>query len=254
MALLNTAQLSSKIQSDTGEQISVTNKSNIHRANKVENDLDILKTGSKTWALAKDKVTISTTFTNNTNLEVSDFTIKDTLSEGASFVAGSVKVDSVSHEEFNPIDGFSLSATVGGFGSEMDISYEIEIDPFVQANSITNSSAFSFNIDNKQFSLNSNTITIKIMDNEVFLLKTASASAVKEGDVITYTIEITNEGEIENTDLFFTDPIPEGTTFVEGSVKIDDVEKEDYNPVQGFKLDNLPAKGKIVVEFKVQVN
>lgn len=46
--------------------------------------------------------------------------------------------------------------------------------------------------------------------------------AVK-GDILTYTSTVTNTGSIPVTDVMFTDDIPAGTTFVDGSVYIDGV-------------------------------
>ena len=56
--------------------------------------------------------------------------------------------------------------------------------------------------------------------NEVSMYKYASSSAVISGDTLTYTIEITNDGTFENTDLVFKDELPEGVSFVEGTVKV----------------------------------
>ncbi len=86
------------------------------------------------------------------------------------------------------------------------------------------------------------------------LLKTADTSAVKSGDTITYTITITNSGTITNTNLFFTDPTPSETTFVDGSVEIDDTSNPSFNPQTGFNLSDLEANQTIIVNFKVKIN
>ena len=63
-----------------------------------------------------------------------------------------------------------------------------------------------------------------------------------------------NEGDIINTNLFFKDPIPEGTTFVAGSVKVNQEEKADFDPAVGFNLDDLNPNGEITVTFEVKVD
>ena len=109
-------------------------------------------------------------------------------------------------------------------------------------------------LNGQKFVINSSELKITVLQNKISLLKTATPSAVKSGDEITYTIMITNAGEMTNTDLLFTDEIPTGTAFVENSVKIDDIEKAGYNPADGFALNDLEANGSIKVEFKVLVN
>ena len=56
------------------------------------------------------------------------------------------------------------------------------------------------------------------------------------------------------TNLLFSDVIPANTTFVENSVKIDNVQQLSYNPETGFSLPNLAVNASVVVEFDVTVN
>ncbi len=253
MAILNSAQLNSYIQNKAGEKVSVTSISNTQRINKVDTDIIVEKQAQKNWAIPKDEILVTTKITNNTDVNLEDFHFQDTLSTGASFVAGSVKVGSLEREELDPIAGFDLVATVGSLGGECEISYKILIDEYPEVDEITLASTINFTLDEKQFALTSNTARIALLNNEVYLLKTASTTAVKSGDEIVYTIEITNSGTIDNTDLYFEDKIPNGTQFVENSVKVNGVEKTIFDPATGFALEDLPAQGKITVEFTVKV-
>ena len=253
MAILNTANLTSKVTLDTGETFDFTTNSNTSRSNKVDDDIKISKTVSKNWVKAEDVVTISTQLTNNMSVDIEDINIKDTLTEGATFIPGTVKVGEQTYQDFDPIVGFKLPVTIGGFGADMVVSYNISVDKYLSVSSIKNQSTINVNVDNKQFELNSTQMEIKILDNEIYLTKTANLMAVKSGDRLTYTIEISNNGQYTNTELFFKDTIPEGTTFVENSVKIDKVLKEGLNPNTGFELSDLTPSGTIVVEFSVDV-
>ena len=254
MAILNSASLKSNILNTQGEKVEVTTKSNTHRANQVEKDITIVKASEKDWALEKDKLKVTTTITNNTDIDIeNNFQVKDTLTEGAAFVDGTLKIGSVDHADLNPITGFMLPITLGGSGGEVEVSYEIAVGQYLAVDSIKNSTNVNFSVDSQQFTLNSNEKEITILNNEIWLLKTASARIVKSGDEITYTIAITNNGELTNTDLVFTDEIPEGTTFVEDSVKIDGTEKTGLNPANGFPLEDLAPQGATTVEFKVLV-
>ena len=254
MAILNTAFLTSKVSDGSSEPVEISTKSNIHRANNVDNDITIEKTTVKNWVIPKEKITITTTLTNNTNTNLTQLKIKDTLSEGAQFVAGSIMIGSQNYDMYNPIEGFTLPVEIGGFGAEMVITYDIIVDEYSDVNNITNTTNVNLTLDNKTFEIQSNELGLKIMDNDVTLFKSADTLAVKSGDTITYTIEISNSGTLTNTNLFFKDPIPDGTAFVENSVKIDSEEQLGYNPSTGFSLKDLGPNETIMVEFKVTVN
>lgn len=246
--------MASKINTGFGETIDVSAQSNTNTLNQIDVDFLLEKTAQKDWALPEETITLTTKITNNSSLAISDISFLDTLSSDASFVPGSVEIDSQKYENFNPITGFVLSGTLNGFGAYLEMSYKIKVSKYVEKNSITSKTTISFASEGKNFELQSNEKEIAILNNEVYLLKESSSSAVVSGDEVTYTITISNDGSFENTNLVFTDILPNEVTFVESSVKIDNEEKTTYNPSSGFSLNNLPAGGKIVVEFKVKIN
>lgn len=254
MAVLNSAKITSKITSPSGGQTQQTTTSNTHRANNVDTDVVVVKTASKDWLSPKDTVTITTIITNNTDVNIENITVTDTISEGATFVEGSVQLGAMRYPNYNVVDGFTMPITLGGSGNEVRFTYEILVDDYLNVDKITDTSKLDFSLGSEPFSINSETLEMNVLVNDVYLLKEADKSAVKSGDIITYTITITNDGAYTNTDITFTDTIPDSTTFVTGSVKIDDVEHSDYNPNDGFPLDDLNTNSSIKVVFKVQVN
>lgn len=99
----------------------------------------------------------------------------------------------------------------------------------------------------------SNTVAIFIVKQNMQILKQCSSNVVIAGQLLTFTNTISNLGNAANTNVVFTDLIPEETAFVEGSVKIIDVEQPDYNPAEGFSLDNLSPQDKVIVIFEVTI-
>ena len=160
----------------------------------------------------------------------------------------------VDYPNENPITGFSLPIDISALGGEMIMTYNFTVNNHTEKNSIANSSELAVTLNNKNFNLTSNVVEVQIINNEVSMYKYASSSAVISGDTLTYTIEITNDGTFENTDLVFKDELPEGVSFVEGTVKVDGVTQADANPVTGFSLRNLTANDTIKVEFNVIIN
>lgn len=92
MPLINTATLTSNIQSDTGESVTITTKSNSLITNNINTDILVELSTNKNWAIPQDRIVITTKITNNSNINISDLTFKSTISEGASFVSESVSI------------------------------------------------------------------------------------------------------------------------------------------------------------------
>lgn len=254
MAIINMANLTSTITSTSGTTFNVSAKSNAVEIYDLTTELLVVKTTQKEWTIPGDKLTLTTTITNNLNTNISDITIKDTLGTGAKFVEGTLKVGTESYPDVNPITGATLPVTVGGQGGELTFSYEVAVDDPAEVETFVNQSNVQFEISGTQYNVSSNEVSVHILDNQVYLLKTADKTIVKSKDVVTFTITITNDGELENTNMMFSDPLPTGATFVAGSVKIDDEEKADLNPTTGFALSNLAAGGQIKIEFQVTID
>lgn len=254
MGIVNKAQITSQIDNPDGGKIDLTTFSNVCITTKVESDFIVEKTAQKDWALPKEKITVTTKITNNSNLTIQNFTFKDTLSPSASFVPGTVKISDEPKPTFNPITGFSSNAQIGGFGAFAEITYEIQISEYPEESVVKNKTGLTLTFDSQEFSLTSNEKEISIVENEVYLLKECSPVAVVSGNEMTYTITITNEGSLENTNIVFSDSIPSDVTFVNETVVVNGTPQPTYNPTTGFPLPNLPANGTITISFKVQVN
>lgn len=252
MAITNKARLTSNILNKAGEKVSVSAESNIKVVSLVNTDIVVTKTATPNYALPLGVVTVTTNIANNTDFDIEDITVNDVLSSDATFVQGTVKVGSQTYDDLDPTQGMTLPVTLGS-NVDIDITYDLKVNEYPETDAFTNKSTISVTIDGQNFNIDSNEISVDILNNGVALLKSASASAVKSGDTLVYTVEITNSGPFENTDLVFTDPIPDGTEFIEGSVKIDGTQQPTYNPANGFSLNNLGINETQKIEFSVLI-
>lgn len=249
MAILNTAELTSYITVGD-EKIQITTNSNTHRANVLTTDIEIVKTASKPSGLPKSVITVSTQITNNTDLDLTKLHYADSLTN-ASFVEGTLKIGSELHEDLNP-SGFDMPVTLGGSGADLTVSYDIMIDEVPQANVVTTQTTLQVQVDEASFDLNSNQLEINIIDNELLILKSADKIAVVKGDTLTYTISISNNGTLENTDLVLTDTLPAEVEFIEKSITIDNVAHEDMTP-DNIEIASINPNQTINIVFKVTV-
>ena len=102
--------------------------------------------------------------------------------------------------------------------------------------------------------VDSNIVTTETLTQALTNVKSVDKAYAVKGDTLHYTSVITNTGSLLKSDLVFTDPIPAGTTFVAGSVKINGVSYPAYNPQTGFALPDLAVAYAVKVEFDVTVN
>ncbi|WP_315907213.1 DUF11 domain-containing protein, partial [Priestia koreensis] len=79
--------------------------------------------------------------------------------------------------------------------------------------------------------------------------KSANVSAVAVGGVITYTLQVVNEGNVDLLSAVLTDLVQTGTTFVPGSVTINGA-PSSANPNTGITLGTLAQGSTTTVTFQ----
>lgn len=254
MAITNQSSLQSTITLPDSTTERVTSVSNTTVTENLSEELSRVKESSKTYGLPEEILTQTVTVTNTSSYDITNISLTDTLSEGASFVEGSVKIDGTSYPDLDPMVGFDLPFSIPKTSGETVLTYQIQIDKDVSVDAVTNSATVSYTADSKTFTDTTNSVAIDVIRNQLSVVKTASSNVVQSGDTLTFTTTIRNDGNTDNTDLLFTDTIPLGTSFVSGSVKINGTTYADYNPKASFSLPDLTVGASVSVSFDVLVN
>ncbi|MBQ0017145.1 MAG: DUF11 domain-containing protein [Clostridiales bacterium] len=254
MKITNQSNLASKITLPDDTEQEVSTDSNISETENMTTSFLKVKSSAKEFAQPKEEVEQTITLTNNSEYDITDISIVDTLSTGATFKEGSVYIDDVSYPDYDIITGFTLPSDITTTSS-IEIRYTIVVDETPAVDSITNTAEITYSV-NEAVDLveNTNTVQIALVNNVITITKTSNASAVISGQTLTFQNVIKNEGNTKNTNLVFKDPIPEGTTFVSGSVKIDGTTYADYNPETGFSLPDLDPQDTITILFDVLIS
>lgn len=229
-----------------------TRESNIVTTEILTYSFTKVKTSNKTFLQEGDVATQTVTLQNTSLINITNVVFSDTLSAGATYVAGSVVVNGVPQPTYDLIAGFNIGDLPPN--GVAVVSYQIRADNPMTATPVTNYATVAYTAENRNLNENSNVVELIIVSNRLTIVKTVDKSVAVKGETLHYTSTVTNTGTLLKTNLVFTDPIPAGTTFVTGSVKIDGVPQISYNPAVGFALANLPVGASTVVEFDVTVN
>ncbi len=85
------------------------------------------------------------------------------------------------------------------------------------------------------------------------VVKSIDKNNAQIGDIVTYTILLKNTYDYEITNVTFKDILPDGLTFVPGTVKIDDIIQSSFDPNNGFSVPNIDSDVTINISFSAQL-
>ena len=231
----------------TSEEVTGSQESTIYKA--------IISSGKlvdKTEAIEGEKVTYTIRITNDGNL-AKTVTVRDTLPAGITFDKDTliqVGETGTVYTEQNLKNGIPVEVPANG---SIDVVFAGKVDTLAN-NEYSKTLKNQATVDNEP----TNEVTTNVTKANITAHKEAEPSSgnkVREGDEITYRIKVRNDGTRAG-DVIVKDTIPTGTTFVEGSIKIDNVAdstKTAIDLANGITL-NVPISTEKVVEFKVRVN
>lgn len=257
MIIPNQSNISFNYVLPDGQTVAAELDSNIVNTEILTYSVPKIKSADKTFLQEGETAQHTVVITNNSQTQLFDLMFKDAMSDGATHVAGSVTVNGVPQPTYDPVAGFPLPAL--NAGQAVTVGYTILANNPVTQTPVTNFATLDYTVNdpargNVDFSENTNTVSVDIVSNRMTVVKSVDKSYAVAGDNLHYTTVVTNTGTLLKSDLVFTDPVPAGTSFVAGSVKVDGAAFPAYDPQTGFSLPDLPAGASVTVEFDVKVN
>lgn len=257
MEIKNMSNLSMDLTSTLGETVTITKNSNEVITNSITDEFTKVLSTTSTYILVGEESMITATLTNNTAIQLETVSFKNTLNAGLTFVAGSVILNDVEQPEADIITGIDLgNIEVTGVNviKFKVTTAEATTEEFGTAQGIVNYTIQDPIEGEKSLEENTNSIDLEIIEADITVECSVNKGYAIKGNTLHYTTTITNGAKTEKSNLIFKNPIPEGSSFVAESVKIDDSPQTAYDPATGFALNNLAVETSTKVEFDVMVN
>lgn len=88
---------------------------------------------------------------------------------------------------------------------------------------------------------------------DLTMIKIVSKEYAEIGEILTYTIDITNTGTLLVSNVIFRDIIPAGATFISGSVRVNGTSHPSYDPNAGFNIGSMIVLSTNRIVFDVLV-
>lgn len=216
-------------------------------------DLFLNKTADKTFVDIGDEITYTIDIKNIGDADALNVTINDLLPQGTTLVDGSITIDGVPYAGALPVVIPNIPA-----GLPKTVQFKVTAKQLPQNNPIVNVANvdytfFPFAGLEENAHAQSNSASVFVISRNVDITKSVDKTFAIKGDILTYTSVVTNNSNIPIEDIYFTDVIPAGTTFVPNSIFVNGVNILG-NPEVGFNVPNLPPSTSTTITFQVQVN
>ncbi|WP_244997832.1 DUF11 domain-containing protein, partial [Bacillus paranthracis] len=181
----------------------------------------------------------------------------DVIPNGTSFIPNSVTVNGNALPNTNPASGIAIDPI--NPNTSATISFQVIVNSIPSPNPIPNQSntAYQYVIDPNlpPASANalSNVITTQINNATIVATKSVNTPTAAIGDIVTYTIAVTNTGNIPASATVLTDGLGAGASFVQNSVTINNIPQPGLDPSLGIHLADIPPGDTVFITFQAQI-
>ena len=211
-------------------------------------DLEIVKTDDVDPVTAGNLLTYTMVVTNHGPSDATGVRVSDPLPAGVTFVSATTTQGSVA------VANGTLTGTLGNLANNATatITVTVRVNPSTTTN-LNNTATVTGNDPDPVPSNNSDSEpTIVIRRTDLEIVKTDDVDPVTAGNLLTYTMIVTNHGPSDATGVSVSDPLPAGVTFVsatttQGSVSV-------TNGTLTGTLGNLANNATATITVTVRVN
>ncbi|MGL5149849.1 MAG: hypothetical protein ACRC7N_04645, partial [Clostridium sp.] len=210
------------------------------------------KSANKNPISVGDTIIFTTTIGNYIASTTSTIFI-DTLPSEVSFIPNSVILNGSSAPGLNPTTGINLGSL--GINVVKTISFSVLVNSTTSDLKLYNTSTTNstFTVNGLAFSGTENSNLLELDYVPSSSIKSTDKSYAKLGDIVNYSINISNFNALDFTNTVFTDTLPAGISYVPNSFKINDI-SFNGNPTTGINIGTVPALSTFTLTFSAIIN
>lgn len=217
-------------------------------------NLTVQKYADRSYLFLKSSNVIrySVIISNTGDTEATCVTVKDMLSVGASIKCNTITVDACCVSNvYNP-RGISIGKIPAG-GNKI-VTFEVEVDKKCPPSNILNKAIVSYcDQDNNTIVIESNVVNTPIINIEVCVKKIVSSISANVGDLLSYTIVITNNSNVPIDNVLLYDELQDNVTLLPGTVMVNGVIKYEDN-LNGLDIGTINPKSSTILIFQVRID
>ncbi|MBD8497571.1 DUF11 domain-containing protein [Paenibacillus arenosi] len=213
-------------------------------------NLTLSKQSNYTSVGIGDTIVYSISLNNSGVAPVTDVTLTDSIPDGASFVPNSVTINGIPIPTADPQTGITIG-TIAPSATVL-VTFQANVVTVPLPPTLVNQATASFTSGTFTGTSTSNTVVIAVFQPALTLAKSSELTNASIGDTFTYTIQVSNTGNIA-ANITITDPIPNGAVFVPNSVLVGGTPLPSADPQVGFSIGSLAANASVPVTFQVNV-
>lgn len=206
-----------------------------------------------------DTVTYTVVMQNTGNVPANNVILTDSIPNGTQLIPNSVVVNNVTIPGANPQTGINVGTM--NPGSQTNVQFSVKVYSIPNPNPIKNIAQVNYtyttdpSIPNGNSGGTNTTPSINTVNNGQLstinngIFKSATPTYVSIGDTITYTLKLTNTGNVPVNNVIVYDTIPSNTTIVPGSVQVNNTVQATANIQTGLSIGSINSNQTTTVTF-----
>lgn len=220
-------------------------------------DLQVIKSANTSYVFLKssNKLLYSILIINNGDSRATGVKVKDIIDCNGKLIAGSVNVDGCNNNVL--LSDMSISVGVIEPGGSSVVTYEVEVSKKSINKTISNKALVSYSdlccgsCCNK-FVVESNLLTIPVINVDVKVKKLVDKSCARVGEVLSYTLLIRNDSNISIQNVILNDYLQKDLQLFPGSIVVNGIPDNIAN-LEDIDLGTINAYSTLIIQFKAKV-
>lgn len=217
--------------------------------------MEILKNVKQDYAVVGSIIDYSLQVRNTNTVRLDDIILSDTLAGDLEFVTDSVKVGIQVFPDANIITGVNIGSLEVGEIKTLTFKAKVLSNLNSPIKNIAEG-RYTYITDNGMVELGmdqSNQAQISVFNPLIKINKTAKKSFIMSGDELTYTVTLTNIGNLNAQNVIFRDELPPEVALIQGTFKVNGQQINQVELEKGINVGDIAIGGVVTVEYTIKL-